>query len=118
MFTITGTVQLLRDAEMVQASTSLTDEDKTSLLQAMLQSIPDGMIGLPLHASVVRASINRMIDVDRQRAGGKPTASQAQKQGRKTQGRKEPPEVDAGSPEEATEAPSGETSGSLETEDA
>lgn len=109
MFNITSSVQILRDAETIKASTGLTDNEKDQLLGELRNTVPDMMVGIPSHARLVRDAISRMIDNGRRDAGQ--PAVQTQKQGGKTKGFQKPTEVVAGRTQETAEAPKGPTSG-------
>ena len=116
MLNITTSVQILRDAETIRASKSLSEKEKDQLLVELRTTVPDTMVGIPNHATLVRDAISRMIDNGRRDAGH--PAVQTQKQSGKTKGGKKSPEVAAGTTEEAAQAAKGPTSGVEEqTED-
>jgi hypothetical protein len=112
MFNITSTVQLLRDATTVHEMPTLTHTDKLVLLEGLLASMHPTIPGASEGMKITHAAIKRLSDEHRPAKPAPATERPAStKQGGKTQGKQNAPEVAARRPEEEAKAASGSTSG-------
>lgn len=108
MFSIQEILRLFQVAERINSSRNLTDEEKLALLEALCESIPTGIAGLPEAASIVLSSIQRMTKNERANIAKRNAAHE--EQGRETEGQQEPTEVAPSGVEEG-QAPEGTTEG-------
>lgn len=109
MFHITTSLATIAAGEKIISSNNLTDDEKTILLKALLETIATDLASLPAHATVAGNALSRMIANDDRRNHA--PGAKAQKQGRKAKGIEDSAQVDAGRLEEGPEAPSGQAEG-------